>query len=354
MPRRGLQGVEKQIRKMGNTEFELECLKIVMSDSVFMPMQSLNELRRSGIEQLQSKLVSFYRRELVKPVFETAKDMVSDTQIPPLYVYVEQKEQWEEVKKHDLVRRIYLDCNAVNRIWENREFLDIIQESHEQGKEIYLAMPHIFRKPTVQKYAQSYEFLLQADWDGILIRNYESYQFLRQHAISKPIVTDFNMYQFNRHAKRFWQEEQVESTTAPWELNYKELKEVGLEHSELIVYGHVPMMVSAQCVVNTTEGCKKQKQSIEIVDRYRKAFAVKNLCDYCYNIIYNALPTVLTDQKDDIFALHPKALRMHFTIENNQSVREMLCLYQDVFYGEKTPCEPDMAFTRGHFRRGIK
>ena len=59
------------------------------------------------------------------------------------------------------------------------------------------------------------------------------------------IVTDYNLYQFNRYAKKFWMEEEVEATTAPLELNYNELREVGLESSELVVYGHVPMMVSA-------------------------------------------------------------------------------------------------------------
>ena len=35
-------------------------------------------------------------------------------------------------------------------------------------------------------------------------------------------------------------------------------------------------------------------------DRYQKEFFVKNNCDYCYNIIYNSLPVVLTDQKQEI------------------------------------------------------
>lgn len=346
--------IEKQIGKMGNTEFEMESLEIEMSDSVFMPMQSLNELRRAAIQQLEEEILCSYRRKPVDPVFERMCSESSKAQMPPLYVYVEQREQWEEALRYDRVRRIYLDCNAVTRIWENPEFLDMIQKTHEQGKEIYLAMPHIFRKSTVQQYEQSYKFLFEANWDGVLIRNYESYQFLNKHRVSKPIITDFNLYQFNGYAKKFWKQEQVESTTAPWELNYKELKEVGLEQSEFIVYGHVPMMISAQCVVNATGGCKKQKQTTELVDRYRKSFVVKNLCDYCYNIIYNTLPTVLTDQKDDVLELHPKALRMNFTIESKESVRKMLDFYEDVFYGKQSLREPDVAFTRGHFRRGIK
>lgn len=47
-------------------------------------------------------------------------------------------------------------------------------------------------------------------------------------------------------------------------------------------------------------------------DRYQKEFFVKNNCDYCYNIIYNSLLVVLTDQKQEIDDLIPKAMRLQF------------------------------------------
>ena len=38
--------IEKQLRKTGNTEFEFSFLKVEIGEKVFLPMQSLNELRR--------------------------------------------------------------------------------------------------------------------------------------------------------------------------------------------------------------------------------------------------------------------------------------------------------------------
>jgi putative protease len=217
-----------------------------------------------------------------------------------------------------------------------------------------LALPHIFRKDTVQKYKQEYAHVLNALWDGVLIRNYESYAFLSEQGYAGKIVTDYNLYQFNQYAKAFWGDEGIESTTAPLELNYRELKEVGLDNSELVVYGYFPMMVSAQCVKNTTEGCRKQKGTLTIKDRYHKQFIVKNNCDYCYNIIYNTAPVVLTDQKMEIIELNPKAIRLHFTTESRQEMKKVMDLYENVFYEGKEPMEPNFEFTRGHFKRGIK
>ena len=146
----------------------------------------------------------------------------------------------------------------------------------------------------------------------------------------------------------------MELLTAPLELNYRELMEVGVEQSELVIYGHLPMMVSAQCVAHTTSGCSRQKQTMFIKDRLQKEFAVKNNCDYCYNVIYNTDPLVLLDQKREIKELSPRALRLMFTIEDGERTKEVLRMYEDVFVKDKEIGEPDFGFTRGHFKRGIK
>ncbi len=345
--------VEKQMRKTGNTLFEFDELEIELDGNLFMPMQVLNELRRAAIEALEKRILSAYRREEKQKIFHSdASDEAHNSM--PMYIYVENLEQWEEALYFDYVERIYLDCNALDKAWLNSELSNIIDRTHQSDKQIYLGMPHIFRKDAIRKYEEAYVNILQVSWDGVLIRNYESYAFLKNHRYAGKIVTDYNLYQFNKYAKEFWKNEMIESTTAPLELNFKELKEVGVENSELVVYGYFPMMVSAQCVKKTTEGCKKQKGTCFIKDRYNKQFAVKNHCDYCYNIIYNTAPVVLTDQKVEIIELNPKAIRLHFTTENKQSMRKIVELYNEVFYKGGQPIEPDFEFTRGHFKRGIK
>jgi len=89
-------------------------------------------------------------------------------------------------------------------------------------------------------------------------------------------------------------------------------------------------------------------------DRYQKTFTVKNHRDYCYNMIYNTAPLVLTDQKPEIETLNPKALRLHFTIEDRKTMKDILRLYENVFVKGGCSKEPDIEFTRGHFKRGIK
>lgn len=348
--------IEKQMRKTGNTEFEFEKFEVELHGDLFMPMQALNELRRRGMEALEQQILKPYRREESQMHQLDVTDKVAETQnAQKFHVYVEELSQFQEVVASDCVKRIYIDANAIEHIWNAPDTKDIIALAHEREKEIYLAMPHIFRSKTRSIYENYYDTMFTQNWDGILIRNYESYEFLSEHKYEGKIVTDHNLYQFNQYAKRFWQQQEaVDSFTAPLELNYKELKDVGLEQSELVVYGYFPMMVSAQCVTKTTKGCKKQKGILSMKDRYQKEFAVKNHCDYCYNVIYNSAPVVLLDQQSEIRDLAPKALRLHFTIENRAEVKNVLRMYEDAFLNGRMGIEPDIEFTRGHFKRGIK
>lgn len=346
--------IEKQMRKTGNTEFEFDALEIELQGNLFMPMQSLNELRRKGIEALEEKILSASRREEPRRKVSMGTPEEEQKTISGFCVYVETTEQFEEVVNSECVRRIYLDCNAVDTVWNNRNTEKMIEKAHCVRKEIFFVMPYIFRADTCERYEQSYEAVFGQGWDGVLIRNYESFEFLSNHKYPGKIVTDYNLYQFNKYAKMFWQQKGAESMTAPLELNYREMEKVGLENSELVIYGYFPMMVSAQCVTKTTKGCRHKKGLLTMKDRYQKEFTIKNNCDYCYNVIYNTAPVVLTDQKEEIKRLHPKSLRLHFTIESRAEVREILKLYKDVFVEDGQAREPDMEFTRGHFKRGIK
>lgn len=346
--------IEKQMRKTGNTEFEFDKLSVELTGNVFMPMQSLNELRRTALLKLEECILEKHRRIEKKSFTDQKIDEMPDRTEVAFHVYVEEQEQFELVLSKDYVSRIYVDANMIPHIWNNTKANDIVEAAHAKKKEIYLGMPHIFRSRTKAIYNDNYQQILQQGWDGFLVRNLEVYEFLMEKGYDSSIVTDYGVYQFNKYAKSFWRNKKIESTTASLELNYKELKEVGLENSELVVYGHFPMMVSAQCITKTTKGCKHQKGRVVFTDRFHKEFTAKNLCDYCYNMIFNTAPVVLVDQREEIEDLSPKAIRLHFTIEQKEKTNQVLELYKKVFIEKKLVEEPDMEFTRGHFKRGIK
>lgn len=54
--------VERQLRKMGNTPFQIESLEMEMEDGIFIPMQVVNELRRTAAERLEEEILKQYKR----------------------------------------------------------------------------------------------------------------------------------------------------------------------------------------------------------------------------------------------------------------------------------------------------
>lgn len=342
--------IEKQLRKTGNTEFEFSFLKAEIGEKVFLPMQSLNELRREALETLEKVICEKYRRsgEVKDPEEDTIELSMEEEVLSGWTASVRTAEQMEVILEEEAIGRIYADCTMFPRIWEKDSYVEWITKVHAAGKEIYLVMPYIFRERTRKQYEAAYNRIFGAGWDGILIANYESFAFLKEHGYTGRIMTDYNLYEFNQESRKFWKEKGVFEFTAPVELTERELQDLRVKDGEVIVYGYLPMMISAGCIQKTTRGCLKKSGQTTITDRYRNPFVVKNECDYCYNILYNYVPLYLGDRMEEVYQIGPGRIRLMFTTERQQEVRQILSAY---FEGKELP---EGTYTRGHWKRGIK
>lgn len=111
---------------------------------------------------------------------------------------------------------------------------------------------------------------------------------------------------------------------------------------ELMIYGHLPMMVSANCIQRTSARCDHGNRILQLRDRMGKDMSVRCYCTYCYNQIFNAEPLVLYDLPDEVRALQPQCLRYDFSVEPAAVVRQVL------------EGAVPRSMTRGHFRHGIE
>ena len=342
--------IEKQLRKTGNTEFEFSFLKAEIGEKVFLPMQSLNELRREALETLEKVICEKYRRsgEVKDPEEDKTELSMEEEVLSGWTASVRTAEQMEVILEEEAIGRIYVDCTMFPRIWEKDSYVEWITKVHAAGKEIYLVMPYIFRERTRKQYEAAYNRIFGAGWDGILIANYESFAFLKEHGYTGRIMTDYNLYEFNQESRKFWKEKGVFEFTAPVELTERELQDLRVKDGEVIVYGYLPMMISAGCIQKTTRGCLEKSGQTTITDRYRNPFVVKNECDYCYNILYNYVPLYLGDRMEEVYQIGPGRIRLMFTTERQQEVRQILSAY---FEGKELP---EGTYTRGHWKRGIK
>lgn len=353
----GPERVEKQMRKTGNTPFVFEELEVCSEGDIFVPIQILNEVRRNGLKALEAQILEEFRRPSPEKMASSAADYghISFRQHGiGLRASVESLEQLKAAAVHPQVSRVYVE----DTLWAVRECREqvqkIVREARASGKQVYFAMTRIFRREAEEFYGTNFQELAQV-FDGALARNLESCIYIQEQAKGLPVVTDSSIYQWNRSCKGWWMNRiSPEASTAPVELNRWELAELGVESMELVVYGYLPVMISAGCVRRNTAGCDQSSGFLAIKDRQKNQNMVKNECLYCYNVIYNKAPLMLLDMYREVRSLNPAALRLQFTVENREETEKILDLYSAVYVCGRDAVPPDTEFTRGHFKRGVK
>ncbi len=344
--------VKKQMEKTGQTPFVFTQLEVITDEAGFLPMQSLNELRRAGLEKLETAYLSQYRRQLPKRSsrkVETEKNTNYAAIQQKLYASVETREQWEEVLKEPGIDGIYVSMSLFSEKTFLSEVFEAVEEASKREKECFLTLPYVLREgkmdgkeAEIQKIAQKV--------DGFLVRNLEELGYLRDLGLIQKAIGDYSLYSFNDESQRFLMDEGMKRTTVPLELNGKELFNKDCGDSEMIIYGYYPMMISAQCIKKTCGTCDHQSKTIQLKDRYGNSFAVKSDCQFCYSVIYNSVPTGLLEELEQIQALKVASVRMNFTWENREETRKIL----DLFVEKKKKTGKMPGFTKGHFKRGVE
>lgn len=356
--------VERQLRKMGNTPFQIESLEMEMEDGIFIPMQVVNELRRTAAERLEEEILKQYKRSCKRvPMVEQeeiqGESLISrEGQKNVLSVLVETKNQLRVAARSEDVRRIYVESHLAAAMCSNQEEREEIQRLYEESKiPWYIVLPHIFRERAKRLLDSRWKAICEVPWKGALVRNVESLAYLQKKGWKNTVRADHHLYTLNKKAVEFLKKAGINGTTISLELNSQEIREICTPASEMVVYGYVPMMISAGCVKKSIGRCDGKESITRLKDRYQKTFYVKNYCDTCYNIIYNTAPLVLLEQIGEIEEMGIHEIRLHFTIEDTEETKRVIRIYADAFWrGQKTltAAEVFADFTRGHYKRGIK
>lgn len=377
--------VESNLRKTGNTPYEFSELVIEMEDDLFLPVQALNQLRREVLDKLNEELIKKHRRSVPKTekiacrenfgetkmvdfrgtnsaaVMGTGKqNQMAETAVSKktnLAVSVETREQLVVVCGFPQADDIYIDSGCYPEKNSIQLLTEDIQNIHASGKRAFYILPAIFRKDTMERYKREAEAWQNSGLDGVVVKSFDELQFVRKEfPEAMAVIFDHNIYTYNNRAKALLKQLAPLRDTIPLELNRKELLNRENKGSEMLIYGNLPLMTSAQCVHANTQGCDKQPQVMYLKDRYGKYFPVKNNCRECYNVIYNTAPLLLFDYRKEFEKMDITSYRISFTTEGEKEIKNIMGLYDTVFLaGQKTVREAYHGeYTNGHYKRGVE
>ena len=399
------ENIRRQLGKLGDTVFRAQRLQIHLEDGVFYPLGAINELRRQAVTKLEDALILHNQFPVCRDMEamdscaksghlamtgygHASPDTVEAAHVSEAVGDDEPQDSHRaDIRYHVSLRTeeqlnalveaisgapvppelVYLDANLVYKAFVCWDGLleSRIRQLERYGCHMAIALPPILRSRDEQ--------FLEAMWKvytrnsdlffGFLARSMDGLGFLwemiRERAFDEfgvavvppAVYTDAGLYIWNRESLRCLSG--INGFCMPYELRAAEqwalLKGCDIP-CEKIVYGRIPLMLAANCITNTTEGCRKgQGKDVSfLIDRYQKRFPVVRDCEHCTNIIYNSLPLSLHGE------LHKWAgkvdFRLDFTVEDGQETDRVLQYFMSGAEGNP----PFGEYTTGHEKRGAE
>ena len=349
------ENVLKQLNKTGESLLKFQKINIEMDDNIFIPVKQLNELRRSAVAKFEEEFLSIYRKNTDNYIKDSTGNYKEKITAKPdnkeekynLICMVFSNEQLAAVLEQPEIKDVYICTDML----DTDECIEAVNKVSDSGKLPYIVLPAVFR----QKDKAYIDNLLEKISDrisGVVIKNIDELGYADEN-LTENIYIDNSLYSFNDYAYEYFKKMKAKRITLPFELNYKELRRLAKEDNELVVYGKIPLMITANCINNTFGGCDRKAKDVELKDRLGINFSVFNCCNFCYNIIFNNVPLSLLDRQNKIKCINTANLRLNFTTEDYKQTKYILEKYVKVFYYNEYSDEIK-EFTRGHFNRGVE
>ncbi len=297
--------IKKRLDKTGGSEFVFERLEVHVPDGIFIPLGSIASLRREGLERLRASICGTFHRTAGKlsgelpvqgagklsegPVVRTAGKPVEERVDEPIgqvhshsaftMIRVADIEQLQAARAcaHVTADRaafhLKLDEFAPDT-WE--------QLSRETGDlPYYISLPAVLREKNTDRFlswwGQCGQELAAGNLAGVIVHSMDAFPVLsRMPGVKgREILAGEGLYLWNRRTARVY-------------------RHFGISGRLYTAYGRTRVMMSEGCVNRELGRCRQaewDKSRNTIATPKNDEFLVVNYCHYCYNEIYENMPS---------------------------------------------------------------
>ncbi len=317
--------VISRMKKAGDSGFEIAETDIDLGPDSFVTVSALNGLRRDVLKELNDRVIeeNGYDPHRKSVPFAAADLSVrkSGPSHPVYDVLIKTNSQLDAVisaiGKGAVFGRLYIDYRLASLLTCDEAAYTGIGE---HVSDIFLSFPDVMRNRIIRgngcddsgEARKLYAGIDKAVNDcpyikGILVHNIDELGYAITRYPDKFVVTDAHIYVHNPYTAAYLASlPNVSGYTCPYELNLKDLYGSQTEmESTMIIYGYIPMMITAGCVRKTYDRCLLKNSTagsddpdgslIMLRDRKGKLFPVVSDCRICANRIYNERPLCLYD-----------------------------------------------------------
>ncbi len=334
------ESLRSKLTQTGDTAFEITEIKIDNDGKAFVPVSVIKDLRRRGLEELKS----FYLkpRHIEDKAFKPEEYDRKKAGEVFYAAGVRNAAQLEAALKENI-------DGVILTLSMYRKYAGSVRAAK---KKLCLRLPVIIRQNYLERIEKNFRAAVEEEMpDGVYCGSFDALKLAADHLPKDKIRADAGLYAFNRFSVSDLLTDCI-SCTADVELNRKELSDILIPKCfELIIYGRMPLMYSAGCVLKNSKGCDKNKDGTYVKDELGHIFPVELCHEYCTNIMYNCVPTKL-DKYTDIIKSGDMAsvLRFEFTVEDKETVKNVI----REFTKGKTASVSLTEYTQGHFIKAVE
>ena len=351
--------IETQIKKLGNTPYEIDQLKINLDEGVSMPISLINQMRREAIELLDNARISvkgrMYKDNDIKyspKIYSRNADNKSK-----IRVKVNNIEALKSILNLDIDMIYYEDVSTIEQA---------MTMANANNKKLIYSAPRIVRNREYKRLEKSDKYCK----DHVQISALGQVKYYKENSESVKFDVDYYLNPFNSETINHYKKEGAETVCISQELNLHEIKET-TQYTDLeietVAYGYIPMMLSEYCPMGVVaRSCKKDKRCAnckesKYVLRDFKGEEYRVSQDiFCRSTIYNSSANCLINNLDELSEAGINIFRLDFTHETPELIEKITESFIDViendFVADAKSLEvfEDMDTTLGHLYKGVE
>ena len=265
------ESVKKQLTKLGATLYEAESFELKLDEGLMLPVSQLNALRREAIEKFEAQGKSNEFVKVEAPLSRPGKEA-------------------RKIKSATFTSASQITKKA-------REYFDLIFLPAEEFDGVangVIIPPVVFDS----EMAQVEKMLASAKEKGAkyaLVGNLGHIELAKKLGFS--LCGDIRLNVFNNSSAAAAEELGFECFVVSPELGLPQARDIG--GAKLVaVYGRLPLMLLEKCVGKELGGCKKCGDgAVLLKDRRGVSFPVLREWKH-RSVVYNSLPTCMSDKPD--------------------------------------------------------
>lgn len=304
-------GLKQRLSKFGGTQFFADEVDVVLDEGLILPVSKINELRRKAVEEIEN----LPEINVISKPFEKRKPAEKNS---TPYLTASFKNAQQIPDKHPF-KHIFIPLDSdLEDFVDNRAGVVLPRGLFGIENDI---------KTRLQK-------LKKAGVAKALCGNFGAYHLAKNMGFE--VFGDFGLNIYNSESAN-----QIDNPILSFELTLEQANSINAVNTGVIVYGHIPLMLTRNCPIKASIGCRECAGQGKLTDRKDYEFPI--ICsDYPCTELLNPIPIYMLDRMREV---KTDFAHFYFSTETAKDVENIIDMYN-------TGKKPDFKYTRGLYQRG--